>query len=70
MPSSVCGEGSQSSPGISGGRGPQKPLDSAIGYLLGESFTLDERMGDELDKLYIDSRYPGDLGLLPQADPG
>ena len=41
-----------------------------LAYLLGESFTLDERMGDELDKLYIDSRYPGDLGLLPHGRPG
>ncbi len=24
---------------------------------------------DELDKLYIDSRYPGDLGLLPDGKP-
>ena len=41
-----------------------------LAYLVGESFTLDERMGDELDKLYIDSRYPGDLGLLPHGRPG
>lgn len=24
---------------------------------------------DELDKLYIDSRYPGDFGLLPNGKP-
>lgn len=29
----------------------------------------DKDMLDELDKLYIDSRYPGDLGLLPNGKP-
>ncbi len=32
--------------------------------------TVEEKdMLDELDKLYIDSRYPGDLGLLPDGKP-
>ena len=26
-------------------------------------------LNDELDKLYIDSRYPGDIGLLPYGKP-
>jgi len=26
-------------------------------------------MSDELDKLYIDTRYPGDFGLLPDGKP-
>lgn len=25
---------------------------------------------NKLDKLYIDSRYPGDFGLLPDGKPG
>jgi HEPN domain-containing protein len=29
----------------------------------------DKDMLDELDKLYIDSRYPGDFGLLPNGKP-
>lgn len=29
----------------------------------------DKDMLDELDNLYIDSRYPGDLGLLPNGKP-
>lgn len=29
----------------------------------------DKEMADELDKLYIDARYPGDLGLLPDGKP-
>lgn len=31
------------------------------------SFTLD--LLEDLDKLYIDARYPGDLGLLPSGKP-
>ena len=29
----------------------------------------DKEMADELDKLYIDARYPGDFGLLPDGKP-
>ena len=29
----------------------------------------DKEMADELDKLYIDTRYPGDFGLLPDGKP-
>ncbi len=29
----------------------------------------DKDMADELDKLYIDARYPGDFGLLPDGKP-
>ncbi|MBN2103818.1 HEPN domain-containing protein [bacterium] len=30
---------------------------------------IDMSMLEKLDKLYIDSRYPGDLGLLPNGKP-
>lgn len=30
---------------------------------------LDEALVDTLDKLYIDSRYPGEFGLLPDGKP-
>jgi len=30
---------------------------------------IDENMIEILDELYIDSRYPGDLGLLPDGKP-
>ncbi len=29
----------------------------------------DKEIADELDRLYIDARYPGDLGLLPDGKP-
>jgi HEPN domain-containing protein len=29
----------------------------------------DKETADELDKLYIDTRYPGDFGLLPDGKP-
>lgn len=29
----------------------------------------DKEMADELDKLYIDTRYPGEFGLLPDGKP-
>lgn len=36
-------------------------------FLAGEK--LDHRMMRILDSLYIDARYPGDLGLLPEGLP-
>jgi HEPN domain-containing protein len=30
---------------------------------------MDAEMADLLDKLYIDTRYPGDFGLLPDGKP-
>jgi HEPN domain-containing protein len=30
---------------------------------------LDSTLIETLDKLYLDARYPGDLGLLPQGKP-
>lgn len=30
---------------------------------------INQILNDELDKLYIDSRYPGDIGLLPDGKP-
>ncbi len=32
-------------------------------------FEVDESVVDVLDKLYIDARYPADLGLLPDGKP-
>lgn len=32
-------------------------------------FTVDELIISELDRLYIDARYPGDLGLMPYGKP-
>ena len=32
-------------------------------------FTINELIISELDRLYIDSRYPGDLGLMPNGKP-
>jgi HEPN domain-containing protein len=32
-------------------------------------FSIDELIISELDRLYIDSRYPGDLGLMPNGKP-
>jgi len=32
-------------------------------------FTMDELIISELDRLYIDARYPGDLGLMPHGKP-
>ena len=37
--------------------------------LKGKIETLDESMLTMLDELYIDSRYPGDMGLLPHGKP-
>jgi HEPN domain-containing protein len=31
--------------------------------------TIDNKIVNKLDKLYIDSRYPGDMGLLPYGKP-
>lgn len=31
---------------------------------------IEESILDTLDKLYIDSRYPGEFGLLPDGKPG
>lgn len=33
------------------------------------NFDFDEDILDLLNKLYIDSRYPGELGLLPEGKP-
>lgn len=33
------------------------------------SFDFDEDVLDKLDKLYIDARYPSELGLLPHGKP-
>ena len=33
-------------------------------------FKADELILSELDRLYIDSRYPSDLGLMPHGKPG
>ena len=30
---------------------------------------IEDSLNNELDKLYIDSRYPGDIGLLPNGKP-
>ena len=32
-------------------------------------FTVNELIISELDRLYIDARYPGDLGLMPHGKP-
>jgi len=32
-------------------------------------FKYDEEIFEKLDELYIESRYPGDLGLLPNGKP-
>ena len=32
-------------------------------------FKVDDNILQLIDKLYIDSRYPGDLGLLPYGQP-
>lgn len=37
--------------------------------LLNKEIKLDDRKIQILDELYIDSRYPGDLGLLPNGNP-
>ncbi|MEI6057062.1 MAG: HEPN domain-containing protein [Lentisphaerota bacterium] len=37
--------------------------------LINRVLNLDEKMVQTLDELYIDSRYPGDLGLLPNGKP-
>ena len=42
-------------------------LYSSIEKLL--NITIDVRILSELDDLYIDSRYPGSLGLLPSGKP-
>ena len=34
-----------------------------------EEFVCDEDLLSTLDDLYIESRYPGDLGLLPEGKP-
>jgi HEPN domain-containing protein len=33
------------------------------------SIDVDEQLLEELDKLYISARYPGDFGLLPSGKP-
>jgi HEPN domain-containing protein len=33
------------------------------------TLNVDEACIDDLDKLYLDSRYPGDIGLLPDGNP-
>ena len=33
-------------------------------------FKVDESMLDRLDQIYTESRYPGDLGMLPDGKPG
>ena len=33
------------------------------------SIGIDDTILEKLDKLYVDSRYPGDLGLLPNGKP-
>jgi len=43
-----------------------------LGKMVGEDFDItesDEEMFDTLDQLYIESRYPGDTGLLPYGKP-
>lgn len=41
-----------------------------LSKILQQYLTIEDKdMLDELDKLYIDSRYPGDLGLLPNGKP-
>ena len=32
-------------------------------------FDINERIISELDRLYLDSRYPGDFGLMPYGKP-
>jgi len=32
-------------------------------------FSVNELIISELDRLYVDSRYPGDLGLMPHGKP-
>ncbi len=33
-------------------------------------FDIDNQIVLKLDKLYLDARYPGDIGLLPDGKPG
>lgn len=32
-------------------------------------FSVNERIISELDRLYVDARYPGDMGLMPYGKP-
>jgi HEPN domain-containing protein len=40
-----------------------------LAFLLRDKIRIDGDLADELDKLYINSRYPGDMGLLPEGKP-
>ncbi|MBN4054627.1 HEPN domain-containing protein [Nitrospira defluvii] len=44
-------------------------LKNKVSSVYNESESLDEDFLSLLNKLYIDSRYPGDLGLLPYGKP-
>jgi len=37
--------------------------------LIGPEIATDDDLLDTLNQLYVDSRYPGDLGLLPYGKP-
>jgi len=32
-------------------------------------FSLDEEVLDQINQVYIDTRYPGDSSLLPESEP-
>ena len=40
-----------------------------IEEIAGMDLKVDEDLLDQLNDVYVDSRYPGALGLLPQGDP-
>lgn len=44
-------------------------LSGLVGSCLELQFDEENDFFEELDKLYIDARYPGDFGLLPQGKP-
>ncbi len=44
-------------------------LHTLISLIPVKNISFDERLIALLDKLYIDARYPGDLGLLPDGKP-
>lgn len=44
-------------------------LSSLVSFCLDIEFDEENDIFEELDKLYIDARYPGEFGLLPQGKP-
>ena len=67
----MCGKTSEGLIGVSGRPVPKDHSTIRLYGLVAElpGMTLDRDMLTDLDDLYINARYPGELGLLPYGKP-